>query len=137
MSVAYVSKARVPPTRAKALPLQLLAGGPTTPPDESLPRGTDYREGSLDLFLKWPGIRPLVVEATSVLRKIFGTEVQFALERFDDPEATEPTTQLYLLVRAPMDLQQAMALFRQFDEQWWIENVQRAQGRLVIDLEPV
>ena len=119
--------------RPKTLPLRHAANTMMATDDRP---DIDCRPGAAELLLQWPAVRALVVEAATQLRSVFGRSAGFALERFDDPEAEEPTTQLYLLVCTSEELSDAMAALRRFDEQWWIDNVPRAQGRLVIDLEP-
>lgn len=100
-----------------------------------LPHGCELR-GEVEQDLKrLPHLLPVVEEAIGHLRRIFGNESMFAIERFEDPESPSRKPKLFLFVLTDIDAQRASALLSQFDEEWWLDNVCRAKGNLEVSTE--
>jgi hypothetical protein len=76
------------------------------------------------LLAEMPEARIVLDEACQELRKIFGSDAFFDLERFDDPECATPASSLTLWVRT--DVEDSQRRLDWFDEEWWFDNVCRA-----------
>ena len=79
---------------------------------------------------KNPWLEPLLYEACGRLREIFGDEPLLDLERFDDPESPESAPTLFLVVRTQRAPHEADKMLDRFDETWWLDNLDRARGKL-------
>lgn len=54
------------------------------------------------------------------LRRLFGPEPKFVLEIVRDPEASTPSDFLFVNIRTSMPIEDAMTLLDQFDEDWYL-----------------
>jgi hypothetical protein len=93
-----------------------------------------YRAGARDLLLRWPELREVIPDAFEMLKDSFGASAQIVLDRFDDPEAEEEASILYLVVRTELEAHAAREAMDRLDE-WWLMNEERANGHLQISLE--
>ena len=116
------------PRRAKAL-----RGWPPSTP--RLPESLHYRQGTMELLLRWPELREVIPEAFRKLKDAFGASAQIVLDRFDDPEAEEEEPIVYLVVRTELEADAAREALDRLDDEWWLTNEERAKGRLQISLE--
>jgi hypothetical protein len=131
-SVALVPRNDEPAPRAKRLPLKLLAGGA----EPRLPLALVYRKGARELLLQSPwAIRSLVMDAFERIPRYFGDTARFALERFVDPEEAAEEPLLYLVVGTTLSASEARDALDRFDEEWWLDNVDRGQNRIHLSLE--
>ena len=77
----------------------------------------------------------LLLEAYQTIKKYFGQGVELALEVYADPE--DGNRELLLLIRTDKPAAEALPILDRFDEEWWIDNFDRAEGLLTIKLEYV
>lgn len=80
-----------------------------------------------------PEIGVLALDASNHLRKYFPSE-RFALEPIKDPEEEIPD-QLAVYVITARKPEDALLRLDQFDEDWWVREASKAQGRLMVNLE--
>ncbi len=85
---------------------------------------------------KNPKLIPLLVEAYGQICLRFGSQHSLALELFSDPEATSDEG-LVATVRVHMSPEQAGKLMDEFDLEWWLDALPRADHKLTIALEYV
>lgn len=57
------------------------------------------------------------------LRRLFGHEPKFVLEVVRDPEASAPSDFLFVNIRTAMPVDEAMARLDQFDDSWYLDQV--------------
>ena len=57
------------------------------------------------------------------LRQLFGPESRFVLEVVRDPETSAPNAYLFVNIRTAMPMDEAMARLDQFDENWYLDQV--------------
>jgi hypothetical protein len=97
--------------------------------------GYELREGAEPMLKDAPWLVPFIDETCAELRKIFGSESEFALERFDDPESFESPPKLFLLVKTRHPAEVVVALMHRFDEEWWLDNAERGREKLQVSVE--
>jgi len=121
--------------RAKTLPLDELWTGQKTPCPPIVPRGLVSRKGARELLLRWPDVRQILAEAFERLRANFGPDAEVALKRFDDPASEIEDPALYLIVGTRLDAQEARQAMDRFEDDWWLDNVDRAGDHLHVSVE--
>lgn len=86
-------------------------------------------------FLKKnPFLVPLVEEAAREIKKRISEEdVWVVCELFTDPESDEEL--LFLLIRSNLSSAQGDALEHRLYEEWWLDQMPRANGKMVISVE--
>jgi hypothetical protein len=57
------------------------------------------------------------------LRRLFGPEPKFVLEIVRDPEASAPSDFLFVNIRTSMPVDEAMARLDQFDDGWYLDQL--------------
>ncbi len=77
---------------------------------------------------------PLLFEARIHIERHFGWYAPAFLEVVSDPEAPDDR-ELYALIGTELPPGQALAKLERLDEQWWLDALPRAKGKLCIDLE--
>ncbi len=87
----------------------------------------------LGFLEKYPFLAPLLLEAYDRIRTYFPDSLIF-LEVVADPEANGDY-QLVASVAVDLDPDEALENLEQFDEDWWLDALDRAQGMLCIDVE--
>ena len=75
----------------------------------------------------------LLVQAVIVIRLLFG-ELPLALEYVDDPEA-EGDDGLELHISGLVSADEALSVLDRLDEEWWLDALPLARGRLSITAE--
>jgi transcriptional regulator with XRE-family HTH domain len=90
-------------------------------------------EGVLRILQTAPGLVELVEEAADQLLAIV-PDARLRLERLVDPEDGD-TEQLLLGASTDLDVPTALDALRRFDQEWWLHNVRRATGLLIVDLD--
>ena len=93
----------------------------------------DAQRASVDSLLRAiPGLGTLVDEAVAQIQlRLVGARL--TLSELSDPD--EPGERLFLGISADGPDSQLMTALRRFDDEWWLANAGRAQGKLCIDLE--
>ncbi len=81
-------------------------------------------------------LNDLLVEIRDWVSKVFGAATSVRLDLLDDPEFRgEP--QLYVVILTPLAAEAALALQARLDDEWWLDNLERARGKLNIYTECV
>ncbi len=97
----------------------------------AVPKGDFRIVAGAEAILNEEGyLLPLLDEACSILRTLFGSDSELVLERFDDPESLDGHAMLFLTVLTGIETAEAMRLLERFDEEWWIDHVAQAEGKL-------
>ena len=78
-------------------------------------------------------IAPLL-EAVAVVPRYFGPGRPFVLEVERDREAHDHTL-LFALIQTDLDVDASLEALRQFDEEWWLDALQRADRKLMFSVE--
>jgi len=76
----------------------------------------------------------LLEEAYTKIEKYFGPYPQVFLEVISDPEATDDR-QLFAFIGTHLSPDKALDTLERFDEEWWLDVLDQAQGKLCIDIE--
>jgi len=87
----------------------------------------------VDYLEKYPFLVPLLSQAPSEIRKYF-LSAQLLLELVTDPDAYD-TTDLVLFIIPSCEPDDASKSFDQFGEDWWLDTMSQAQGKLFIVTE--
>ena len=128
-AVAYVPRDDEPAPRAKPLPRAFLTG-------HGLPPELELRTGARELLLRtpWPAYA-LIAETCRKIPEFFGAGTRFALEAMVDVGEVRVEQLLYLVIGAELNASDAGQALDRFQEEWWIDNVDRGQGSVHIGLE--
>lgn len=78
----------------------------------------------------------LLEEIPHRLRKFFGKNVKLAVELFAEPEMSA-SKEIFVLVVTKKDAQSARSKMDEFDRNWWLENMDKANCKLNVSLEYV
>ena len=78
----------------------------------------------------------LLVEIRAKVSEVFGAATQVRLDLLDDPEFLGQP-KLYAVILTPLAAEVALALQARLDDDWWLDNLERAQGKLNLCLEYV
>jgi hypothetical protein len=81
-----------------------------------------------------PLLVPLLEEAYINIVRYFGPYPHVFLEVISDPEATNDR-QLFAFIGTHLSPDQALNSLERFDEEWWLDVLDQAQGKLCIDIE--
>ncbi|MBI4704639.1 MAG: hypothetical protein HY744_26340 [Deltaproteobacteria bacterium] len=123
---------------------EILPGGPVTllsvdgarVTAEAVERGVyEVRPGAEDILAREPSLALFLPEVCAKVREVFGGDADLALERFDDPEAPQSEPMLFVLVKTRLDGRTAATALERFHEEWWLDNMGRAQGKLEVSVE--
>lgn len=100
-----------------------------------LERFYSFRERSdvLGFLERCPFLVPLLLEIHGKIGAYFPYS-QVVLEVVTDPEAVGDS-QLVVFIATDFDPDKADERFERFDEDWWLDALDRAQGMLCINLE--
>lgn len=120
-----------------------------TPPSPDIPvlaersisrlrRLYEFRGGlALELFLRNNDfLIPLLLDAHEEIREHFDSGARAALEIVEDPEA-RGDQQLFVIVRTKFPPKVARALLAQLDQDWWLDALPAARGKMEIATERV
>ncbi len=78
----------------------------------------------------------LLAEIPAKLKKFFGGKSKFAVELFSEPDF--PTAQeIFVLVLTEENAEEARNKMNEFDEKWWLKNLDKARCKLNVSLEYV
>lgn len=75
----------------------------------------------------------LLFEACTVLRRFFPEEILSLVHRIDPEVSNDEKLLLYVKTRSPV--KETLELLDEFEEVWWIDNLNRANNKLLIDIE--
>jgi hypothetical protein len=75
----------------------------------------------------------VLLEAPERVKSHFQRDTQIALEVITDPE--DGDRKLFAFALTPLPAEEAMDRLEQFDEEWWFEASERAEGQLIVDVE--
>jgi hypothetical protein len=78
-------------------------------------------------------LTPLLFEAWNVIRKYFPSDLLF-LEVYQDLESPN-SSQLIIFIATSLKAQAAGQALDKIDQEWWLNNFERARGKLAINLE--
>jgi hypothetical protein len=100
-----------------------------------LNRVYEFRDGLVEKFLEEnPSLDALLFEAYKMIRRHFGSQVHVALEVMADPESVGDQ-QLFVLIRTEFPPRTAGAHLAVLDQEWWLEALPAAEGKMEIALE--
>lgn len=77
---------------------------------------------------------PLLMEAHGKIAAYFGSCPDVVLEVIADPE-TENDRELFAFILTSLPPDEALGKLDQFDKEWWIDEADRAEGKLCIHVE--
>ncbi len=84
-----------------------------------------------------PQLVPLLLEAREHVERVFGSDALVVLAVVENPEAVDSLPELFVYVQTPLPVTAAREKLEQLDEEWWLDALPRAGGRLNIALEYV
>ncbi len=83
-----------------------------------------------------PFVKDLLLEAQPVIRRIWGSASKATLEIVDEPEVGGQE-ELFCFVQTDLAPEIALQRLDEFDRAWWVDSVQRAEGKLNFSLKYV
>lgn len=81
-----------------------------------------------------PFLVPLLLEAYAKIGRYFEPYHEVFLEVISDPEATNDR-QLFAFIGTRLPPDEALDSLEPFDEEWWLDTLDEARGKLCIDVE--
>ena len=84
-----------------------------------------------------PQLVPLLLEARENVERVFGSDAPVVLAVVENPEAADSLPELFVYIQTPLPVAAAREKLEQLDEEWWLDALPRAGGRLNIALEYV
>lgn len=102
----------------------------------SLQRLYRYRneKAVLEFLAEHAFLVPLLEEVHERASVFFGSISNPVLEVTTDPEALDSRT-LFVFFQTSLALEKALRQLERFDEIWWLQASERANGKLCIDVE--
>jgi hypothetical protein len=84
---------------------------------------------------KTPHLVLLLLEARQHVERVFGSDAPTVLALVENPEAADSLPELFVYIQTPLPVLAAREKLAQLDEEWWLDALPRAEGRLNIALE--
>lgn len=84
---------------------------------------------------KYPFLMNILTEAPNQIHRIFGKDVTLCLELHHDPE--EGWDELFIVIKSPYAAEEAIRRENQLAEEWFLDRMEAAQGKLNITEEPL
>jgi len=81
-----------------------------------------------------PFLVPLLVEAHGKIEQYFGPSPDVVLEVVTDPEAIDDR-ELFAFIRTSFLPDEALGRLDRFDDEWWLDAMDKTLGALCIDVE--
>jgi hypothetical protein len=78
---------------------------------------------------------PLLVEVHQNVPRYFPDNTRLRLQLLTDRHGGDHV-ELFAIIESSLSEDQAQQLPDRFDEEWWLQAVNRASGRMTIDVEP-
>lgn len=97
--------------------------------------GFRNRQDVVKFIRERPHLVPLLLEAKARVEVHFGKHVRVVLEVLIDPEDHPAQPVLYACVQTPLSAKEASRLLDQFDEDWWLDASENADGELCITVD--
>jgi hypothetical protein len=82
----------------------------------------------------YPQLVEVLLEAHVYLQKYFGPEPQVTLEVVSDPEV-EGVEELFAYILTSLPVDEALARLDRLDEEWFLDQLDRVDGRFNFNLE--
>jgi hypothetical protein len=82
-----------------------------------------------------PHLVSLLREAREQVDRVFGSSAPIDLEVVENPEAADSSPELFAFIQTPLPVPAARERLERLDEEWWLDALPRAEGRLNIALE--
>ncbi len=92
------------------------------------------QEEVLEFLERYPFLVSLLIETHSKIENYFELYPQVFLEVFTDPEAIDDR-QLVASIRTNLTPNEVLDKLDRLDEEWWLDNMDRARGKFCIDVE--
>ena len=83
-------------------------------------------------FQQHPSLAPLVWETAHVLHRVFGPYVRLSLHLVRDPETGDE--ELFAFVHLEASVEEALRKLRMFDEEWFLDQQEEANGLFNVDV---
>lgn len=83
-----------------------------------------------------PFVKDLLLEAQPVVLRIWGSASKATLQIVNDPEVGGQE-ELFCLIQTDLAPETALQHLDEFDRSWWVDSVQRAEGKLNFALKYV
>jgi hypothetical protein len=84
-----------------------------------------------------PQLVPLLLEARQQVERVFGSDAPVVLSVVENPEAADSLPELFVYIQTLLPVPVAREKLEQLDEEWWLDALPRAEGRVNIALEYV
>jgi ribosomal protein S10 len=84
-----------------------------------------------------PQLVSLLLEAHQRIAGIFGPDAPLILQAVSNPDAPAVLPELFLYIQTQLSVREAKAKLEKLDDDWWLDSLPRADGRLTIALEYV
>lgn len=88
----------------------------------------------MDVLTKHPYLIPLLLEAHEVIPRYFDLTEPVVLNVIYDYDAEEEQRELYAYIPIKASHEEARRRLRRFDEEWWLDALERANDLLTIDI---
>lgn len=99
------------------------------------PRYDFRRPPEVSSFLQaHPFLLPLLVEAHEKVTEYFEPSTKPILEAITDPEA-EDSQELFVLIPTHDTPEEALSRLDRLDQEWWLDVLPQARGKMTIDVE--
>jgi hypothetical protein len=87
-----------------------------------------------DFVREHPEVVAPLLDAVAVVPRYFGPGRRLVLEVERDREARDHTL-LFALIQTDLDVDSSLEALRRFDEEWWLDALQRANLKLMFSIE--
>lgn len=94
------------------------------------------KEKIKDFILKNSYLLPLLKEFPTQIKRYFGENIKLALKISTEPDFSN-SDELWILILTELSAKEAFPLLENLDENWWLDNLERANCKLNIRLEYV
>jgi hypothetical protein len=92
------------------------------------------RDEVLDYLDRYPFLSSLLLEAFGQVKRLFGPKPRVTLRVAYDPEATDEC-ELVASIHTGLPVEEVVDRLDRFDNDWGLDAMEKAQGKLSFDLE--
>lgn len=96
-------------------------------------KASDYIEVT-EYLQTYPFLVDLLIELHEKAQQYFGSNTQVALRVVTDPEAQD-YRELFAVIQTSLPRERARAALHRLDDDWWLDEIDRAQCKLTVDVE--